>query len=110
MVNQEQVAEKLLWGLWRSIAEDYKTRYPRDIWEHFENAIRSASYTDSLKVFLNNFKRRLPTELQSQYSKDMLSIVNCGQDDEILNWMRTETTYLVLLVRIQNQERKEAYL
>jgi len=54
-LTQEKVAENLLWGLWRSITEDYKCQYPREIWEHFENVLRSASYTDSLKIFLTNF-------------------------------------------------------
>lgn len=108
MVTQETVAEKLLWGLWRSISEDYKTQYPREIWEHFENALRSASYTDSLKVFLTNFQRRIPIDLQAQYNKEILSVVEAGEDERVLNWLRTETTYLTMLVRLRNQERKES--
>lgn len=107
MVTEELVAENLLWGLWRSITEDYKTQYPREIWDHFENALRSASYTDSLKVFLTNFQRRIPIDIQAQYNKDILSIVEAGQDDIVLNWLRSETTYLTMLVRLRNQERKE---
>ena len=107
-LTQEIVAENLLWGLWRSITEDYKTRYPREIWEHFENALRSASYTDSLKVFLTNFQRRIPIDIQAQYNKDILSVVEAGEDDKVLNWLRTETTYLTMLVRLRNQDRKES--
>lgn len=106
-ITQETVADKLLWGLWRSITEDYKTQYPREIWEHFENALRSASYTDSLKVFLTNFQKRIPVDIQAKYSKDILSVVNAGKDSEILNWLRTETTYLTIIIRLKNQERKE---
>jgi hypothetical protein len=108
MVTQESVAKNLLWGLWRSITEDYKTQYPREIWEHFENALRSASYTDSLKVFLTNFQRRIPIDIQAQYNKDILSIVEAGEDDKVLNWLRSETTYLTMLVRLRNQDRKES--
>ena len=107
-MTQENVAESLLWGLWRSITDDYKSQYPRDIWDQFENAIRSASYTGSLKVFLTNFQRKIPIDLQAQFSKDILSIVDSGEDSMVLNWMRTETTYLTMLVRVKNQERKEA--
>jgi len=106
-LTQEIIAEKLLWGLWRSITEDYKMSYPLEIWDHFENAIRSASYTDNLKVFLSNFQRRIPIDIQAQYNKDILSIVEAGDDDKVLNWLRTETTYLTMLVRLRNQERKE---
>ena len=106
-ITQEAIADNLLWGLWRSITEDYKCQYPREIWEHFENAIRSASYTDSLKVFLTNFQRRIPLSIQAQYNKDILSVVEAGEDEIILNWLRSETTYLTMLVRLKNQDRKE---
>lgn len=107
--TQEEVADNLLWGLWRSISEDYKMKYPRDIWEHFENAIKSASYTGSLKGFLSLFQRRLPLDLQAQYMKDIKKVIESGQDEEILNWLRTESTYMMMLVRLQNQTRKEMY-
>jgi hypothetical protein len=107
-ITQEKVAEELLWGLWRSITEDYKCQYPREIWNHFENALRSASYTDSLKVFLTNFQRRIPIDIQAQYNKNILSVVTSGEDDKILNWLRSETTYLTMLVRLRNQDRKES--
>lgn len=106
-LSQEEVADLLLWGLWRSIHEDYKMKYPRDIWEHFENAIKSASYTGSLKGFLSLFQRRIPLDLQAQYVKDVKKVVDANQDEEILNWLRTESTYMMMLVRLRNQQRKE---
>jgi len=106
-LKQEDVAKNLLWGLWRSITDDYKSQYPREIWEHYENALRSASYTDSLKVFLTNFQRRIPIVINEQYNKAILSIVEANNDDMVLNWLRTETTYLTMLVRLRNQYRKE---
>lgn len=107
-IKQETVADYLLWGLWRCVTEDYKMKYPREIWEHFENAIRSASYTDSLKVFLTNFQKRIPASLEVQYMQPMLSVIESGNDEIVLNWLRTETTYLTILVRLKNQERKES--
>lgn len=106
-LSQEEVADLLLWGLWRSIHEDYKMKYPREIWEHFENAIKSASYTGSLKGFLSLFQRRIPLDLQAQYVKDVKKVVDTNQDEEILNWLRTESTYMMMLVRLRNQQRKE---
>jgi hypothetical protein len=108
-ITQESVAENLLWGLWRSISEDYKMKYPRDIWDHFENAMKSASYTSSLKSFLTLFQRRFPLDLQEQYTKGIKSILESGRDEEILGWLRDESTYMVMIVRIRNQERKEAF-
>lgn len=108
-ITQETVAENLLWGLWRSVTEDYKSKYPLEVWGHFENAVRSASYTESLKIFLTNFKRRIPTDIQAQYYKNILSIVDSGEDEKVLDWMRSETTYLAMIVRLRNQERKESF-
>jgi len=108
-ITLELIAENLLWGLWRCISEEYKNTYKKEIWDHFENAIRSAAYTGDLKVFIGNFKKRIPIELEAQYSKDILSIINSGEDDEVLNWMREQTTYLVMLVRLKNQDRKESF-
>lgn len=105
--TQEEVADNLLWGLWRSINDDYKMKYPRDIWDHFENAIKSASYTSNLKGFLSLFQRRIPLDLQAQYIKDIKKVVDSEQDEDILTWLRIESTYMMMLVRLRNQQRKE---
>jgi len=109
MITQELVAERLLWPLWRSVTDDYKSRYKRDVWDHFENAVRSAAYTGKMRTYLTNFQARIPVDIQAQYMKDILSIVETGCDNEILDWLRDETTYMVMLVRLRNQERKDAF-
>jgi hypothetical protein len=108
MITEEQVANDLLWGLWRCVDDDYKERYKKNVWEHFENAIKSASYTGSLKVFLGNFQKRIPVDLRAEFTKEIIAIIDSGQDEIILNWLRSENTYLVMLVRMRNQDRKEA--
>lgn len=108
-ITEEKVASDLLWGLWRSIENDYKDRYKMEIWEHFENAIRSASYVGSLKAFLEKITKRIPMNLQVQYMKEIRAVVDSGEDDTVLDWLRTETTYLVMLTRLDNQSRKELY-
>ena len=108
-LTQNFVAENLVWGLWRSIDESYKERYFKDVWDHFENAIRSASYTNSLKRFLSNIKNRIPITIQAKFNRNILKVVDAGQDDLVLEWLRNETTYLVMFCRVVNQERKEAY-
>ena len=107
--TEDMIADKLLWPLWRCISDDYKTKYKKDVWDHFENAVKSAAYTGSMKVFLSNFQKRLPVDLQAQYAKDIMSVVDSGNDDEMLNLLRQETTYLVMVVRLRNQDRREAY-
>ena len=109
VMTHEQVAEKLLWSLWRCVEDGYKERYKREIWDHFENAIRSAAYTAKLSTFLSNFKNRIPVIFEAQFMKNIQLIVESGFDSEILNWLRDETTYMVMLCRLKNQERSEAY-
>lgn len=110
ILTQQDVADKLLWGLWRSIDESYKKKYLSETWDHLENVVRSASrQNNSLKKVLSEIKSHLPINIQAQYQKDILSVIDSGQEEEILNWLRTETNYLVMLVRVANQERQEAY-
>ncbi len=110
MITSEFISQKLVWGLWESVNRDYKQQYVRDIWNHFENALRSASYTGSLKIFLTNFQKRIPSEIKTEAQKDIVDIINMNKDLEILNILRNETSYLVLLVRLENQAKKEEFL
>ena len=55
------------------------------------------------------FRQRLPVNLEAQYSERIMLIVQSGFDSEILNWLRDETTYLAILVRLMNQDRKENF-
>ena len=109
MITQEDVAYKLLYGLWKAIDPTYKERYRADSWQHFENAIRTASYTDSLKKFLSNIQNRMPMTLLAKYGEDMMAIIRSGEDVQILEWLREETTYLVMVLRIQIQEEQKLF-
>jgi hypothetical protein len=106
-MTQDDVADQLWWGLWRSIDENYKERYFLDVWEHFENAIRAAAYTGSLKEFLSKIKQRISMVIQAQFNAEILQVVESGDDDQVLDWLRSETTYLVMVCRVRNQERKQ---
>lgn len=108
-ITQQALAEKLIFPLFRSISEDYKVRYVRNIWEQFENGIRAAAYTSKLNVFLENITSQLPIEIQAKYIQEISEVVSSGQDEIILDWLRDETTYLVMIARIMNQNRKELF-
>lgn len=101
LLSQQTVAESLLWCIWRSIVDDYKS------WDNFENAIRASSYVSSMKNFIQDIKKKLPLVINAQHTKEILSVIDADQDDHILHMLRSETTYLVMLVRLKNQERKE---
>lgn len=108
-LTQEQVAEDLLWSLWASIDKDYKIKYKKNIWEQFENTIRSATYTSSLKGFLELFSKKIPTTILQKYIKKVVKIVESGQDSYVLQMLRQESTYLSMLVRLANEKKKEEY-
>lgn len=99
----------MIYPLFRCLSEDYKRRYVRNIWEQFENGIRAAAYTGRLTVFLENITGTLPIEIQAQYLKGITGVIQSGQDEAILEWLREETTYLTMLARLMNQDRKEQH-
>ena len=108
-ISQQEVIESLLWPLWRCVDDSYKERYKREVWEHFENALKSASYTARLSTFLTNFQKRIPADLQAQYMQQMVIVLNAPNQKEILNWLRDDTSYMCAILRLKNQERREAF-
>lgn len=108
-LNLESIGEGLLFPLFRCLSSEYKQKYKRDIWDQFENNIRSAAYTSKLTKFLENITRYLPIQIQRQYTESILMIIQSGLDEDVLHWLRTETTYMVLVARMKNEERKEDF-
>lgn len=104
----QNIAENLLYPLWDCLSVEYKERYKKNIWEQFENGIRSAAYTAKLSIFLENIKKKLPIQLKSKYHQDIFETFNTTESQKILRRLREETTLLVMLVRINNEEVKEA--
>lgn len=108
-ITQDDVAEKLLFPLFRCLNVDYKKKYLKNIWEQFENNVRTAAYTSRLARFFEMITNSMPIELQQQYQAGVREIIGSGEDKMILNWLRTESTYLILLARMINEKRKEEF-
>ena len=108
-MTHEEVAKNLLTPLWRGIPTDYKAKYARNIWEQFENAIRSAAYTARAADFLSRITTRLGVTISPNDVKQVTEIAGNGQDRILLKMLRDDTTLLVLLVRADNEERKEKF-
>jgi hypothetical protein len=108
-MNQEQIAEQLLLPLWMCVDEDFKKKYKADSWGIFENFIKTSACNDSLKTFFEKFKRLMPISWQHKYEKQVLDVIQSGFDEDALNYMRTESSYLVLLTRSLNNQRKEIF-
>ena len=106
-----KMAADLLMVVWRSIPADLKSRYRRTIWRQFEDQIRSAAYTSSLGKFVNSLCLKLGANLgRNQAERDRAeAILNSGQDRELLKAFRDETTLLVLMVRVENQKRRDEW-
>lgn len=109
MIDQQFVADNLLWPLWRSIDDEYKSKYKKEIWQQFENVVKSSTFTRDLKTFLSKFTSKIPSELNKQNSELIMIVIKSNEDEQVLQWLREETTYMVMLIRIKNQERKDAY-
>jgi hypothetical protein len=108
-LTQELVASKLLFPLWTGIDPNYKDHYRTEVWQHFENNIRVSAYTSKLNIFLAKFMRLMSVEIMAKFTKDVNEIMDSGQDKIILRWLRDETTYLVLQVRMMRQEINDSY-
>jgi predicted glycosyltransferase len=106
MTNQ-QIAEQLLWPCWRGIPDGYRMDYARNIWQQFENQIRSAAYTSSLSKFFESLSAKLGIQIRSVDVAKVAAALNDPDEAATLRKLRNETKMLVLLVRVQNQKRKE---
>jgi hypothetical protein len=104
-------ATALLWAIWRGIAPDYKSRYRRSIWRQFEDRVRSAAYTSNLGTFVNTLCSSLQAEIgkNADDRERAHELLNAGDERALLKVLREETTLVVLMVRIRNQEAQEAY-
>lgn len=109
MKELQETGADLLEILWRGIGSEYKSRYRMTIWEQFENTVRASSYTNNLGKFVNSACLKLSSQIQAKDTAWAEEILNGGNDKALLRLFRDETTLLVLMVRVRNQERREAY-
>jgi hypothetical protein len=107
MVTRDELVSKLLYPCWRGIDESYKSKYRQTIWQQFEDAIKSASYTDDLAKFWERLSRRLYCAPRAADSSAIAEIVN-SNDGGILPMLREQTGILVLMVRVANDARRSA--
>lgn len=104
-----ETAQALLVPIWRGTSGEMKSKYRRTIWEQFENNIKSAAYTGTLSQCINQLCLRLRVNLRADDLATISAIVHSGQDRELLKLFRNEATTCVLLVRLENERRKEEW-
>lgn len=73
--------------------------------------MRSAAYTSSLAKFASSLCSKLQADIgkRAEEREDAECILNSGNDRDLLKVMRDETTLVVLMVRVANQERREEW-
>jgi len=103
------MAASLLTPIWRGIPADYKAKYARNIWQQFEDNIRSAAYTSSLSRFVNSICSRLQVKIAAGDVEMVNAALASGRDRELLRLMRDEATTVVLMVRLENDKRREEW-
>ncbi len=109
MTQLREIANNLLWPLWRGIPDGYKHRYARQIWQQFEDNIRSSAYTSDLAKFVDKLCARLGIQVGSREVESVRAFLDSADPRSTLAALRSETTVLALLVRVRNDERKKEY-
>lgn len=71
--------------------------------------MRAAAYTSNLGKFVNSICSKLQAQIETKDSMAIEAILNGGNDRALLKLLREETTLLVLMVRVANQERREEW-
>lgn len=81
------------------------------IWTQFENQVRSAAYTNNLAKFINQLCLKLNADpgKNADDRAEVERIANAGNDRAILKLLRDETTLIVLMVRVANQEKSDEW-
>ena len=109
-MTDEKIAEDLLFPLWRSVSKDYKAKYKFDAWQHFENFVITSANSADLKAFLTKLKRLIEIRIQQRFEKQILSVLQHSDGKIILNELRKNAPYLILLTRaLNNQLKEDAY-
>lgn len=102
-------ALRLLIPLWRNLDAAYKQKYARNIWEQYQNQIRSAAYTATLSKFVNSLCSKLQIHVDVKSAPDVVAVIGGGEDRRILKQLREESSTLVLMVRLENEKRKDEW-
>lgn len=108
-MEHQEIVDKLLIPAWSGIPSEYKARYARNIWEQFEAQIKSAAYTSSLPRFFETLVQSLAIQIRRDDAAGCSQILNSHRDRAVLKALRDETTTLVLMARIANDQSREQW-
>lgn len=106
--NQIDDCVSIIAPVWRGIPLAYKKKYAYNIWDQFENNIRSAAYTSSLSVFFDKLCQRLGVQLKRNGLSETLTGLGSGQDRVLLKIFREQAAVVVLTLRVQLENTQQA--
>lgn len=105
-----ELAEELIYPLWRCTSEKFKTDNPKDVWRYFENFIKTSANAKDLPSFFGKFKRLCPFDWLHKYEKTILKSFEKFDDQKALSILQgDECAFVILLTRTVNNERKELF-
>lgn len=108
----EESATEILFSIWQGMDGDFKSKYRREIWQIFESRISAAAQqTGTFSRFLSNLCKSLNAGLGLyEEGRDKIKeVVDHPLSKILLRFMREETPFVVMLVRIRHQEYVKAY-
>lgn len=109
MEQQQRIVEMFLWPIWLGMSPDYKRKYARNIWEQMESSVRYSGRSENLRRCFERLRRRVDSQVRTEHSRVVEEFIAGGGDAAILKTMREETSYITLLLRLKNDERKAEF-
>lgn len=104
-------ALRLLIPVWRGLDSNYKSKYARNIWQQYEDNIKSAAYASTVSRFYNNLCGRLAIAIDARGVADVNAVLGISGAEEraLLRQLRDEAGTLALMVRLDNEQRKSEW-
>lgn len=108
-ITAEEVGLHFIFPIWRCLNADVKKKYGADTWSMFENFVRSAAAQPTLPLFLEKLRRVIRIDWRTEEQSQVLRFIqNSPAPDSTLKLLRTQTAYIILVVRDANTSAKEA--
>ena len=104
-------AATLVQALWRQVSPEYKSLYRKTIWDQLESTIRGTARRNAqLPRWWEDAKRRLSAAPPHRDDVATVAALLAGSDGaRILDAMRSDTSTVVVLVRVWSEERRQAW-
>lgn len=105
-------ARDLLYAIWRTVDADFKASYKMTIWRIFEDRVRvAANQNGNIRRFADQLCRSLGASLGRNEDErgEAFKVLRSDNERALLKVLREETSYVVMLVRMEMQNLKELY-